>query len=242
MNFHYFFFQAKYNFSVLCACSVPLVGADVGVLCEQIWACNFAELNSKWNSYAQNSRSALLAKDCCRELDDVSSWSRFWIGLRSLRESCFFLVFFSFFFGFVSCFFVFVFFSVKILHLQCLDWCNPSYCLLSLKRFLLTNFCTVSFTGEFGLEYFYLFIYLFYCLGNVCQNIKSNIWMNWIVENFKFLLLRIVEILQFVQSELDVKKCKVYLVWTRFPKDVFRAAILTLVILMCNWICFCEEK
>lgn len=58
--------------------------------------------------------------------------------------------------------------------------------------------------------------------------------MSRIVENLTFLLLRMVEPLQFVQSELDVKKSKVYLVLTRSPKDVFRVAILTLVILICN--------
>lgn len=58
--------------------------------------------------------------------------------------------------------------------------------------------------------------------------------MSRIVENLTFLLLRMVEPLQFVQSELDVKKSKVYLVLTRSSKDVFRAAILTLVILICN--------
>lgn len=133
------------------------------------------------------------------------------------------------------------FFLVKTLHLQCLDWRKPSYCLLSLKGFLFTKFCTISFTGKIGLDYLF-FIYLFYSLGNICWNIKLNIWMSRIVENLKFLLLSIVELLQFVQSELDVKKSKVYLVLTRFPKEVFRAAILTLVILICNWICFCKEK
>lgn len=58
--------------------------------------------------------------------------------------------------------------------------------------------------------------------------------MSRIVENLTFLLLRMVEPLQFLQSELDVKKSKVYLVLTRSPKDVFRVAILTLVILICN--------
>lgn len=55
--------------------------------------------------------------------------------------------------------FFFFFFPVRTLHLQCLDWSKPSYCLLSLKGFLLTKFYTILFTGEIGLEYLFLIIY-----------------------------------------------------------------------------------
>lgn len=73
-EFSLFFSQAKYHLSIVCAYSVPLIGADLGVSCEQVWVCNFGEFYYKWNSYAQNSRSALLVKDSFRELDDVSAW------------------------------------------------------------------------------------------------------------------------------------------------------------------------